>query len=87
MAASRCGDSYRVRKGDTLAKIARKCDVKVSQLKRWNNLSSNRIRVNWVLKLRSPREIQKPPKDSAFEKAKILLDETVKKALPLPAFN
>lgn len=36
---------YRVRSGDYLGKIARKYGVRVSQLKRWNGLRSNNIRV------------------------------------------
>lgn len=34
---------YRVRKGDTLGKIARRNGVKVSQIQSWNGLSSTRI--------------------------------------------
>jgi len=36
---------YRVRKGDYLGKIAEKYGVGVSQIKRWNGLRSNRLRV------------------------------------------
>ncbi len=36
---------YRVRSGDYLGKIARKYGVRVSQIKRWNGLRSNNIRV------------------------------------------
>lgn len=36
---------YRVRSGDYLGKIARKYGVRVSQLKRWNGLRSNNLRV------------------------------------------
>ena len=37
---------YRVRKGDTLGKIAKNNNVQVSQLSSWNNLKSSRIDVN-----------------------------------------
>lgn len=36
---------YRVRSGDYLGKIARKYRVRVSQIKRWNGLRSNNLRV------------------------------------------
>ena len=36
---------YRVRSGDYLGKIARKYGVRVSQIKRWNGLRNNNIRV------------------------------------------
>ncbi len=36
---------YRVRRGDTLSEIAQRFGVSVRDLKRWNNLSSNTIRV------------------------------------------
>ena len=35
---------YKVKRGDTLKRIARKFGVSVSQLKRWNHLRSNRIK-------------------------------------------
>lgn len=36
---------YRVRKGDTLIDIAKKFSVSVSELRKWNNISSNLIRI------------------------------------------
>ncbi|MEM1093696.1 MAG: LysM peptidoglycan-binding domain-containing protein [Bacteroidota bacterium] len=36
--------TYRVRRGDTLSEIAKRYGVRVSDLRRWNNLSSSRIR-------------------------------------------
>lgn len=36
---------YRVKKGDVLGKIAGKYRVSVAQIKRWNNLKSNNIRI------------------------------------------
>lgn len=40
---------YKIKKGDTLSKIASKYHVKVSDLKRWNNLKSDKIRVGQTL--------------------------------------
>ena len=37
--------TYRVRSGDYLGKIARKYGVRVSQIKRWNGLRSNNLRI------------------------------------------
>ncbi len=36
---------YKVRSGDALSKIAQRYHVSVTQIKRWNNLSSNNIRI------------------------------------------
>ena len=43
---------YRVKKGDTLSKIAKRFGVSVKQLKRWNNLKGDLIRVGQRLKVR-----------------------------------
>lgn len=45
--------TYTVRKGDNLGKIAAKYHVSVTQLKKWNHLSSSNIRVGQHLKLYS----------------------------------
>lgn len=42
---------YTVKSGDTLGKIARKYHVKVSDIKKWNNLKSDLIRENQKLKI------------------------------------
>ncbi len=47
-----CPLYYTVRAGDTLAKIARRCGVSVTSLKRWNGLRSDVIRVGQVLTTR-----------------------------------
>jgi membrane-bound lytic murein transglycosylase D len=56
---------YRVRKGDYLGKIARKFGVRVSDLKRWNGLRSNRLRIGQRLTV-YPRKpgfaVKKPSK-------------------------
>ncbi len=43
--------SYKVKSGDVLGKIASRHGVTVAQLKSWNNLSSNTIRVGQTLKI------------------------------------
>ena len=45
--------SYKVQSGDTLWKIANQNSVSVSQLKSWNNLSSDMIYVNQTIKTSS----------------------------------
>ena len=42
---------YRVRSGDYLGKIARKYGVRVSQLKRWNGLRSNNLKIGQRLSI------------------------------------
>ncbi len=56
---------YRVRSGDYLGKIARKFGVRVSQIKQWNGLRSNNIRVGQRLTI-YPR---KPVFDSSVTAA------------------
>ena len=57
---------YRVRKGDFLGKIARRYGVRVSQLKRWNGLRSNSLRIGQRLTI-YPRH---PSKTSTSKKSK-----------------
>lgn len=52
--------SYTVVAGDTLGKIASKYDVTVSQLKAWNNLSSDLIIVGQKLSLQAPAQSAAP---------------------------
>jgi len=49
---------YRVRSGDFLGKIARKFGVRVSQIKRWNGLRSNNLKIGQRLTIH-PRHPQK----------------------------
>ena len=53
---------YRVRSGDYLGKIARKYGVRVSQIKRWNGLRSNNLRIGQRLTIypRNPTAVSKP---------------------------
>lgn len=43
--------TYKVRRGDTLGKIAKRKGTTVSKLKKWNNLKSSKIRVGQKLKI------------------------------------
>jgi len=47
---------YRVRSGDYLGKIAEKYGVRVSQIKRWNGLRSNRLKIGQRLTIH-PRKV------------------------------
>ncbi len=47
-----CHGCYRVRKGDTLWEIARRYNLSVRQLKRMNNLYSNRLQPGQILRVR-----------------------------------
>ena len=47
--SSSVAKTYKVIKGDTLSKIATKYSTSVANLKKWNNLSSDTIRVNQLL--------------------------------------
>jgi membrane-bound lytic murein transglycosylase D len=53
---------YRVRSGDYLGKIARKYGVRVSQIKRWNGLRSNNLKIGQRLTIypRNPNTSSKP---------------------------
>jgi LysM repeat protein len=50
-----CSNPYTVRKGDTLAKIARRCGVSVASLKKLNGLSGDTISVGQTLVIRAAR--------------------------------
>ncbi len=45
---------YKVRRGESIGKIADKFGVKVNQIRKWNNLASNTIMVGKVLKIHNP---------------------------------
>ena len=51
---------YRVRSGDYLGKIAERYGVGVSQIKRWNGLRSNNLRIGQRLTIYSRRAITSP---------------------------
>lgn len=62
---------YTVVSGDTLGKIASKYDVTVSQLKAWNNLSSDLIIVGQTLSLQAPAQSAEPAKAPVAQQAPI----------------
>jgi membrane-bound lytic murein transglycosylase D len=57
---------YRVRNGDYLGRIARRYGVRVSDIRRWNGMRSNRIRVGDRLTIypRKPNYTKSPSKNS-----------------------
>lgn len=68
---------YRVRSGDYLGKIARKYGVRVSQIKRWNGLRSNNLRIGQRLTIyprkpvaNSPVAVSSKPKSKVNSKGK-----------------
>ncbi len=56
-----CTNPYTVRKGDTLAKITKLCGVSVANLKQWNSLQSDRIRVGQLLYTRAKNTLPFAP--------------------------
>lgn len=54
---SASAQSYRVKSGDSLYKIAKKNGVSVNQLKKWNKLKSDMIRVNQVLEVNPAKKV------------------------------
>lgn len=55
---------YRVRSGDYLGKIANKYGVRVSQLKKWNNLRSNSLRIGQRLTIYPRKPVTNSPSSS-----------------------
>ncbi|WP_108869558.1 LysM peptidoglycan-binding domain-containing protein [Aquimarina aquimarini] len=55
---------YRVRSGDYLGKIARKYGVRVSQIKRWNGLRSNNLRIGQRLTIYPRKPVVDKPRKS-----------------------
>ncbi|HUM46683.1 MAG TPA: LysM peptidoglycan-binding domain-containing protein [Chitinophagales bacterium] len=66
---------YTVRKGDNLGKIAQKYHVSVTQLKKWNRLSSSTIRAGQKLKVSTPHNASAGTTTAAV----------TKKAVPVPS--
>lgn len=53
--------TYRVVAGDTLSGIAQRHRVSVAQLKQWNRLNSNTLRIGQALKIRSSQSASQAP--------------------------
>jgi membrane-bound lytic murein transglycosylase D len=61
---------YRVKSGDYLGKIARRYGVRVSQIKRWNGLRSNNLRIGQRLTIYPRNPAPTPVKKKSPETAK-----------------
>lgn len=64
---------YKVRNGDYLGKIANKFGVRVSDIKKWNGLRNNRLRIGQRLsvypkRIRIPKSVSKTKKKSTSKK-------------------
>ncbi|WP_411893972.1 LysM peptidoglycan-binding domain-containing protein [Winogradskyella sp. A2] len=55
---------YRVKSGDYLGKIARRYGVRVSQIKRWNGLRSNNLKIGQRLTIFPRNPVSSPPAKS-----------------------
>ncbi|MBU8688416.1 LysM peptidoglycan-binding domain-containing protein [Priestia megaterium] len=53
--------SYKVQPGDTMWSVAQRYGISISQLKQWNNLSSNTIYINQVLQVGGQAAAQAKP--------------------------
>ncbi len=78
-ASSAASTTYKVQKGDSLWKIANKHKVTIKQIKSWNGLKSDTIRINQVLK------ITKPAAKSKAKKAAVKKTTAKKVAKKAPA--
>ncbi|MBG6131732.1 membrane-bound lytic murein transglycosylase D [Aquimarina sp. EL_43] len=59
---------YRVRSGDYLGKIARRYGVRVSQIKKWNGLRSNNLRIGQRLTIYPRRPVVSKPRKTTTKK-------------------
>ncbi len=50
------GNYYKVKAGDTISEIAMKYGVSSRSIRRWNNLSSNKIRIGQILRISPPKK-------------------------------
>ncbi|MDL4838929.1 C40 family peptidase [Aquibacillus rhizosphaerae] len=69
--------SYKVSSGDTLSHIAKRYGVSISNIKSWNNLSSDVIYVGQTIKLTAPTKTAEPEK---VEQTESLADKVVAEA-------
>ncbi|AJY70609.1 peptidoglycan-binding protein LysM [Geobacter sulfurreducens] len=66
--------TYKVRKGDTLIRIARKTGVSVNDLRQLNNLGKKRVKPGQVLALRAVADEEQPARKLALKKPLKSLD-------------
>jgi membrane-bound lytic murein transglycosylase D len=64
---------YRVQKGDYLGKIANRYGVRVSQIKRWNSLRSNNLRIGQRLYIHPRRPVANIPVKKQTDKEKYVV--------------
>lgn len=55
--------TYKVKKGDSLGKIASKYSVSIKQLKQWNKIRGDKISRGQILKIQTRKKVNKPKKD------------------------
>lgn len=70
------GTTYQVKKGDTLWSISKKHNVTVQQLKTWNKLTSDLIKINQTLKTTGTAAVKtaqtaKAPATAAYKEIKV----------------
>jgi membrane-bound lytic murein transglycosylase D len=70
--------SYRVRRGDTISEIALKYGITTLQLRKWNDLKSNKIIVGQILKIHG-KETVKSLGDNTAKKSANTYNYTIKK--------
>jgi cell wall-associated NlpC family hydrolase len=80
------GTSYKVRKGDTLAKVAKKTGVSVAELKRLNSIHGKAIKPGKVLALREAapaveESVAKPVKKYVVRNAELFTSEEYERTL------
>lgn len=74
-------EQYKVQKGDSLWKIAQKCNVSISDIKSWNNLNSDIIMIGSTLSVagQSSAPVSSEP---VQKQAPVQKEQTTKKAAP-----
>lgn len=77
---SAAGNTYTVKKGDTLWAISKKHNVSVQQIKSWNKLTSDTIKINQKLKLTGASAKTAAPKKKAVKPASTKYKEIKVKA-------
>ncbi len=86
---------YEVKRGDALAKIARKSGISVDQIKSFNELTGDMIRIGQILKIPTLEEVlaMAPPPPPPVAKVvveegkEVEAEEEAKEAPPLPQIN
>ncbi|MED3937534.1 LysM peptidoglycan-binding and 3D domain-containing protein [Priestia megaterium] len=77
--------SYKVQPGDTMWSVAQRHGISISQLKQWNNLSSNTIYINQVLQVGGQAAAQAKPSTPATTAPSTPSTSTPATSTPAPA--